>query len=62
MSRFVLHLIIYLWTLFKLAIKSHKIEHTFKNALLTKVNQAELYTNLPSQKKAGTFSPPLDCP
>ena len=30
MSRFLLHLLIYLWTLFCFGIKSHKIEHTFK--------------------------------
>ena len=30
MSRFLLHLLIYLWALFYFGIKSHKIEHTFK--------------------------------
>ena len=30
MSKFLMHLLIYLWTLFKFVIKSHKIEHTFK--------------------------------
>ena len=30
MSRFLLHLLIYLWTLFYFGIKSHKVEHTFK--------------------------------
>ena len=30
MSRFLLYLIIYLWTLFYFGIKSPKIEHTFK--------------------------------
>ena len=30
MSRFLLHLLIYLWTLFYFGIKSCKIEHTFK--------------------------------
>ena len=30
MTRFLLHLLIYLWTLFDFGTKSHKIEHTFK--------------------------------
>ena len=30
MSRFLMYLLIYLWTLFYFDIKSHKIEHTFK--------------------------------
>ena len=30
MSRFLLHLLIYLWSLFYFGTKSHKIEHTFK--------------------------------
>ena len=30
MSRFLLHLLINLWTLFYFGIKSHNIEHTFK--------------------------------
>ena len=30
MSRFLLHLLIYLWNLFYFGIKSGKIEHTFK--------------------------------
>ena len=30
MSRFLLNVLIYLWTLFYFGIKSHKIEHTFK--------------------------------
>ena len=30
MNRFLLHLLIYLWILFYLGIKSHKIEYTFK--------------------------------
>ena len=30
MSRFLLHLLPYLWTLFYFGVKSHKIEHTFK--------------------------------
>ena len=30
MSRFLLDLLVYLWTLFDFGIKSHKIEHTFK--------------------------------
>ena len=30
MSRFLLHLLIYLWTLFYFGIKSYKIEQTFK--------------------------------
>ena len=33
MSRFLLHLLVYLWTSFKFGIKSHKIEHTLKGAL-----------------------------
>ena len=30
MSRFLLHLLIYLWTLYHFGRKSHKIEHTLK--------------------------------
>ena len=30
MRRSLMHLLIYLWTLFYFGIKSHKIEHTFK--------------------------------
>ena len=30
MKRFLMHLLIYSWTLFDFDIKSHKIEHTFK--------------------------------
>ena len=30
MRRFLMHLLIHLWTLFYFGIKSHKIAHTFK--------------------------------
>ena len=65
MSRFLLQLLIYLWTLFYFGIKSHKIEHTFKTHLLIKVNLTKLYTNLILHKsKQVHFFPtrlPLNC-
>ena len=44
MSRFLLHLPIYLWTLFDFGgIKSHKTEHN--NACIIKFNLTEFYTS-----------------
>ena len=45
MSRFLLHLPIYLWTLFDFGgIKSHKTEHN--NACIIKFNLTEFYTRV----------------
>ena len=41
MSRFLLHLSIYVWALLCFGIKSYKIEHR-----LIKINLTKLYTNL----------------
>ena len=60
MSRFLFRLLIYLWILFYFGIKSHKIERTFKNAWLIKVNLTKLYTNLILHKSKQAHFPPPD--
>ena len=49
MSRFLLHLLVYLRTLFYFGIKSRKIKHTFKTNETTSQPNKVLYKPNPSQ-------------
>ena len=60
MSRFLLHLLIYLRTLFFFSIESHKIEHIFKTHEI-KVKLANLYSNLILHKNKQIHPPPPVC-